>query len=107
MAYVIPVRTKPGRGPQVLIIVLTKENLERMREGDPFDLQTRAYADQLDLDQRVGALDIIVAYEEDPALLDGLARAGDLNGIIQHLERGRKHRPGDATPPVPIKDRPR
>jgi hypothetical protein len=95
--------TTPGRGPQLLIIVLTKENLERMSEGDPFDLQTRAYAGQLDLDQPVGALDIIVAYEEDAARIDRLARAGDLNGIIQHLERGRKHLPGDATPPVSIK----
>lgn len=109
MAFVIPVKTKghPERGPQMLLIILTKENLERMKEGDPFDLQTRAYAGQMNLDGKIGDLDIVVAYEEDEKAIMELAEQNDLAGIIARVERGREHKPGDMTPPVSIKKKPR
>lgn len=108
MAFVIPVKVQghAERGPQVLLVILTKENLQRMRKGDPFDLQTRAFGQQMNLDGKIGDLDIIVAYEEDEALIMDLAKKGDLQGIIAHLERGRVHKTGDAFPPVSVRKKP-
>lgn len=105
MAFVIPVSIKdhPERGPQMLLIILSKDNLERMQEGDPFDIQTRAYAHQMNLDARIGDLDIVVAYEEDEEAILALAKNSDLAGIIARVERGRVHRPGDAAPPVSVR----
>ena len=104
MAYIIPVKT-PGseRGEQLLIIVLTKDNLDRMRAGDPFDFQARNLAQQLALNARVDSLDIVVAYEEDEARIQQFAKENDIEGLLRHIERGRVHRPGDAVPPVSIK----
>ena len=107
MAFVIPVNMKsdPARGPQLLMIILTKDNLERMKEGDPFDMQTRAYASQMNLSAKLGDLDIVVAYEEDEAAIVEMAKNSDLAGIIARVERGRVHRPGDAAPPVSLRKR--
>jgi hypothetical protein len=107
MAFVIPVNMKsdPERGPQLLMIILTKDNLERMKEGDPFDMQTRAYASQMNLSAKLGDLDIVVAYEGDEVALTKLAADGDLAGIIARIGRGRVHKPGDAAPPVSLRKR--
>jgi hypothetical protein len=106
MAMVIPFHSsKPGRGSSVLIVVLTPENLSRMRTGDPFDTQASLYASALDLDRPLRELDLIVAYEEDEQALQRIAKEGGLPAILAHLERGRQHRTGDAEPPVSIKPR--
>ena len=91
MAYVIPFRVRGDheRGPQVLIVVLTRDNLERMREGDPFDIQLKAYGQQMDLNRSLKGLDIVIAYEEDTQELKRLAALDDLPGILRWIERGR------------------
>lgn len=108
MAFVIPVRmgrdANPERGPQLLLVILTKDNLERMKMGDPFDMQARSYPNQLDLSQPLGNLDIVVAYEEDEDRIMAMASKGDIAGIIARVERGRVHRKGDAIPPISVKD---
>lgn len=104
MAYAIPFRTfRKGRGEQALVIILTKENMERMREGDPFDFQPRTLASILDLEQPLRNLDIVIAYEEDEAMVHSLADRDDLPGLLAYLERGRRHRQGDVGPPVSVK----
>ena len=105
MAFVIPVNMKdhPERGPQLLLIILTKDNLERMRKGDPFDMHTRQLAGQMNPDGKIGDLDIVVAYEEDEAAIIKLAEKNDLPAIIARIERGRVHQPGDAAPPVSLR----
>lgn len=105
MAFVIPVTMKghPERGPQLLLVILTKDNLDRMREGDPFDVQPRTYGQQMNIDGKIRDLDIVVAYEEDEAHIMGMAQEGDLPGIMTYLERGRVHKPGDAAPPVSVR----
>jgi len=100
MAYVIPMMSSaPGRGPLVLIVILTRDNLERMREGDPFDMHLSAYQNQLDLAMPLENLDLVIAYEEDAALLESIAKRGDMTALLTYIERGREHRPGDAEPP--------
>lgn len=107
MAYVIPITGLTGergdRGPVVLIVILTRENLVRMNLADPFDLQLRNYLPDSLKSSRMDQLDLIIAYEENEnALMElrGYAEAGNLKAIIQWVERGRRHQPGDATPPI-------
>lgn len=105
MAFVIPVTMKdhPERGPQLLLIILTKDNLKRMRLGDPFDMQPRAYSNQMNVDGKIRDLDIVIAYEEDEEAIMALAKKNDLAGIMARCERGRVHKPGDAAPPVSVR----
>ena len=100
---VIPIRgTGPGRGPLVLVLIIEKENLDRMREGDPFDFQPRALGAMCP-EGRVSDLDIVVAYEEDLNPIMEFQKANDIDGLIRHLERGRRHKPGDFGPPAPLR----
>jgi len=105
MAYIIPIRAKSGsgRGPTILVVILDRDNLDRMREGDPFDLRTIAYGDHLPLDRPIRDLDIVIAYEEDVEPLLKFKETGDLAGLWRHLERGRRHRTGDVQPPTPLR----
>lgn len=105
MAFVIPVAMKghPERGPQLLLIILTPDNLKRMKAGDPFDMQARSFPNQMELSQPLGNLDIVVAYEEDEEAIMAMAQKGDIPGIMARVERGRVHRPGDAAAPVSVK----
>jgi hypothetical protein len=106
MAMVIPVRvSRPERGAQVFIVVLNKENLDRMKEADPFDLQMKAYRQVVDTDQKLVNLDLVIAYEEDTAELERMAKAGDIAGLIAYIERGRVIKSGDTMPPVSLKNR--
>jgi hypothetical protein len=58
-----------------IILVLEKENLDRMRQADPFDLQLKDYPLPRDISAR--DLDIVIAYEEDASPLLALHRGGD------------------------------
>lgn len=102
---VIPIQTtgETGRGPLVLVMVLEKENLDRMRDGDPLDFQPRNLGKRLNQFRQVRDLDIIIAYEEDLTKLMDFQRRQDLPGLIAYLERGRVHRPGDALPPTVLR----
>ena len=104
MALTFTFATSPGstRGPVVCVIVLDKDNLERMRAGDPFDLQFKAYRQHLPPDLLARELDLVIAYEEDPAVVMRFHLAGDLPGLLAYLERGRVVLPGDCAPPQPV-----
>ena len=106
MAMVIPIQgiTTRGRGPAALVVILTKDNWERMRDGDPFDMRVEQYGTgTFDLDQPLRNLDLIIAYEEDAPLSHRLAQEQGLAGVMAHLERRRIHRHGDMAPPVSVK----
>lgn len=100
---VIPIQTKGGeRGPNVLVLVLERENLDRMKAGDPLDFQPRTLPPPF-ANGSMRDLDIIIAYEEQlNAILDFQARY-DLVGLMRYIERGRQVQPGDARPPVPLR----
>lgn len=102
---VIPIQTTAGeRGPLLLVMVLEKENLDRMREGDPLDFQPRVLGRQwMAAHRNIRELDIIIAYEEDLKPILEFQRRQDLSGLLAYIERGRKHQTGDATPPVPLR----
>jgi hypothetical protein len=87
----------------VVVLILEKENLDRMREADPFDLQLRVYASGINVNRPIRELDFVIAYEEDTDLIAGFKMRNDIAGLVKWIERGRKHRIGDAVPPAPFR----
>lgn len=104
MALVIPIETRGGRGPVILLVILDRENWNRMQQADPFDLQAVSLGPVM-RGEKLEDLDLVIAYEENAERLVELAKAGKLQELIAHVERGRRHRPeeGDTTRPVSIK----
>ncbi len=86
----------------MLVLILERENLERMRQGDPYDLKLNTVP-ILRIDRRIGQLDLVIAYEEDVGTLMAFKEQNNLAGLMQWLERGRKHQIGDLLPPVPLR----
>jgi hypothetical protein len=101
----VPFEVPPGgpRGPIIVVMILEKENLDRMREADPFDVQFRAYLNFVNAHRPIHELDLVIAYEEDINRIMEFKKRQDVAGLITWLERGRVHRPGDALPPVPLR----
>jgi hypothetical protein len=103
---VIPFRVPPesGRGPFVIVMILEKENLDRMREADPFDLKFAAYPTEV-IPPEVAArdLDIVIAYEEDTNTLMDFQKRQDIAGLMKWLERGRKIVAGDLHRPFKLR----
>jgi hypothetical protein len=89
---------KGERGPLVVVMVATKENLDRMKVGDPFDIKLRTILSGVQLNQPARDIDFVLAYEEDEATVTKFAEEQDLPGLMRWLERGRKIIPGDVQP---------
>lgn len=87
------------RGGLVVVLILQRENLERMKGGDPFDLQFSAYRNHWPIDRPARDIDLVIAYEEDQAAVEAFHRRLDMGGLMKYLERGRVYREGDAVPP--------
>ena len=91
------------RGPVVLVLVLERENLERMRQGDPADIQLKTMM-QPGMSPRkfrhteARDLDVVIAYEEDEAIITELMTMGGLPAVLAYLERGRQIKAGDCEP---------
>lgn len=91
-----------ARGPVILVVILEAENLERMKNSDPVDLQLKTYSKYIPTDCALEDLDLIIAYEEDSEALLQFRRDGDLAGLMTWLERGRAVKPGEPFEPVPL-----
>jgi hypothetical protein len=101
----IPIQLTSGskRGPLVLILILEKENLDRMKEGDPLDFQPKVLDKRFNTNRPIRDLDIVIAYEEDLKPIMEFQGKDDIDGLLKYLERGRVHKPGDALPPTPLR----
>lgn len=86
-----------GRGPLLAVVILEPENLERMRNGDPYNVRPESLEDFSG--HAIGQLNLVIAYEEDKEAIMKFRDEGDRDGLIAYLERGRVHQPGDAGPP--------
>jgi hypothetical protein len=95
--------SRGDRGPVILVLVLEKENLDRMREGDPLDIQFAKYRGNLPIDSQLKQVDLVIAYEEDLTAIMRFQQNKDLPGLLEYLERGRKIVPGDVQPPIPLR----
>lgn len=102
MLFEMPPESK--RGPVVLVIVLEKENFDRMRTADSADISLSQYPGIERLDHRKPRdMDIVVAYEEDLRPLMEFQRTNNLVGFIRWLERGRAMKVGDCLPFTPLR----
>lgn len=92
----------PGeRGPLVIVLILTKENMERMKAADPFDVKLQTILrSSVHLNAPAKAIDLVIAYEEDEGRIAQFAQEKDLVGLLQWIERGRKVIAGDVQKPT-------
>lgn len=73
----------------ILIVVIEKDNLDRMRTGDPVTLESISQGGILPPPLFPLNLSTLIAYEEDDAELYIKAQ-GDTLEFLRWLERGRK-----------------
>lgn len=103
---VIPLRftEKIGdRGPLVLVVILQKDNLDRMAQADPVDIQINKFLPYLPVNGLITDLDIVIAREDDLSKLLEFQKTQDARALMQWLERGRRILAGDGEPPVPLR----
>lgn len=86
---ILPLETE-GHRHDVLIVILGPDNLARMKEGDPAELQLKQV-----LLSGIKLVDptILLCYEEPSRQLNALLQSSDVKGLIEHLQRGWKFRP--------------
>lgn len=78
----------------ILVVILERENLERMKIGDPVTLESGPRGGLLPNLPYPGNTSLLIAYEEDLGVIYEMAARQDLAGIVRHLERGRQWKPG-------------
>lgn len=91
----LPVET-PGHVQDFVLIVLTDENLARMKAHDPAEVVLR------DIKAVLHRPTVIICWEEDQETVLDMVRQGKSMGEIgRHLSRGWAYRPeaGDDKPP--------
>lgn len=87
------------RGPFVVIIILEKENLDSLRNADPFDMLFSQYAALWPIHRPIKDLDLVIAYEEDQTKLLEFRDKQDLKGLLNWLQRNREIKKADLQPP--------
>ncbi len=100
LAFAFEMPPGHARGPLVVVLVVEAENLERMKQADPYDMQFRQYEAKMPVERRLRDVDLVIAYEDDTAQIVKFKQENDLAGLMQWLERGRVIRPGDLAAPV-------
>jgi hypothetical protein len=74
----------------ILFVVIERDNLERMKQGDPATLESIMKGGVLLPPRWYMNFSVLIAYEEDDAELYRHARDGNGLELLQWLERGRK-----------------
>ena len=78
----------------VLVVVIEKENFDRMQKADPITLESRQQGGKvMPMIRYPENLSILIAYEEDQPELYRIAQAGDLGKLLTFLERNREWKP--------------
>jgi DNA-directed RNA polymerase subunit H (RpoH/RPB5) len=84
----------PDPDRTVLVVVIEKENLDRMLKADPITLESKQQGGKvMPIIRHPENLSILIAYEEDQPELYRIAQAGDLVRLLTYLERNRKWKP--------------
>jgi hypothetical protein len=85
-------------------LILEKQNLDRMKQADPFDFDCRAYQDAgLRVEHRIRDLDIVIAYEETLTRWWSFTRVKMLPGFCDGSNAGGKIVRRDVLPPPPLR----
>jgi len=86
----------------VLILVLDDENVGRMKDADPVDLDVLKYFVAARAKFPVSKFELLICYEKDIAPLVEMQRRNDLKGIFDWLQRGRKLTVDDCHEPTSL-----
>jgi hypothetical protein len=78
------------RNYSILVIIIERDNLDRMREADPITLESQDKGGVMPVPRYPRDFSMLIAYEEDQPKIMDYARRHDLAGMIEYLERGRK-----------------
>ena len=81
----------PDQQRSVLIVVIEKDNFERMKSGDPITLEHHGCV--MPSVRFPDKLDIVIAYEEDDVTLYRLAKSGGQEEILRYITRNYKINP--------------
>jgi hypothetical protein len=73
----------------VLLVVIEKENLDRMKRADPITLESIPSGGILGRPKYPNDFNLLVAYEEESAELYKLVQTGSGADLLRYLERGR------------------
>lgn len=84
----------PNPDRTILVMVIEKENLDRMRKGDPITLESAAMGGHvMPRIRHPENLSLLIAYEEDDVELYRMARSQDTVALLRYLERARTWKP--------------
>ena len=76
--------------PDLLVIVIEVDNLERMIKSDPITLESGVLDGFLPTLESPNRMRLIIAYESDSKKLYEIIRTGNIETILDHLTRGYK-----------------
>lgn len=74
----------------ILVVVIEKDNLDRMRKADPFSLESASRGGIMPAIKYPNKFSMLMAYEEDEVELYKIAGSPDKGDLLRYLERGRK-----------------
>ena len=78
----------------VMLIIIEKDNLERMKQADPITIEGRSLGGQIMPKVMFPEnLSLLIAYEEDQDELYRVCRTKNALLILGYLERGRRWKP--------------
>jgi len=83
----------PREQRTVFAIVIEKLNLERMKEGDPVTLESKAFGGVLPVPTYPANLSLLIAYLEDTKEFYVIAEKRDPRAMLEYLERHRQWQP--------------
>jgi hypothetical protein len=87
------------QGRILIVLVLEKENVERMQKQDPFDMHLADYPIPPTTARN---LCLMITYEEDIKSLVEVQKSGDAVRLLQYLERNREVKPGEVHKPIKL-----
>lgn len=90
----IPVNS-PTIRQSLLIVVLEKNNVERMQAADPLTIECKVAGGLMPTIEYPDQLNLMIAYEDRVDWIGELAEKGDLGEIIRRLNRGFKYVEGE------------
>jgi hypothetical protein len=85
-------------GESLLVVVIERDNLERMEHADPITLRSARFGGVLGTIEYPDNLRVIVAFESDSGHLYEFLQRQDKNGLLQYLMRGYELQSKDRVP---------
>ena len=85
-------------GESLLVIVIERDNLERMEKGDPITLKSKRMGGLLTAVEKPDNMHVIVAFEQDSSHVYEFLQRQDKMGLLQYLTRGYTFAAKDGSP---------